>query len=186
MTTSTQPTKTKSNEWYTPQKYIDAAREVLGEIDLDPASCALANETVKAKRYFSLQENGLLHPWHGRIWLNPPYGINNAQPSKMQRWIDKANHEYQSGNAQEIIILVNALPDRVWFQPLWSYPLCFVRKRIRFFSESGQSGAPQYGNVFAYLGPYEDKFINVFWQFGVITRRIDPTVKQIGSSRGKS
>lgn len=45
-----------NNEWYTPEKFIEAARTVMGSIDTDPASCALANETVKATCYYSAAE----------------------------------------------------------------------------------------------------------------------------------
>src|SRR5450432_2540331 len=72
-------TPTKSNEWYTPAKYIEAARAVMGSIDLDPASCKIANRTVKATRYCSKEENGLSKEWTGNIWLNPPYGRTNSE-----------------------------------------------------------------------------------------------------------
>jgi DNA N-6-adenine-methyltransferase (Dam) len=69
-----------SNEWYTPPWCIEAALAVMGGIDLDPASCALANETVKAARYYDKTMNGLEQPWSidgrpSRVWLNPPYGL---------------------------------------------------------------------------------------------------------------
>jgi predicted transcriptional regulator len=38
------------NDWRTPRKFLDAAREVMGAIDLDPASSAEANGTVGAGR----------------------------------------------------------------------------------------------------------------------------------------
>ena len=63
-------------ERYTPAQYIEAARRVLGEIDLDPASCEIAQRTVKAVEYFTAKDDGLEQEWHGRVWLNPPY----AQP----------------------------------------------------------------------------------------------------------
>ncbi len=41
-----------NNEWYTPNYIIDAARKTMGSIDLDPASSAIANQTVMAKKYY--------------------------------------------------------------------------------------------------------------------------------------
>lgn len=41
-------------EYYTPAFIVEAAREVLGgRIELDPASCDFANQTVKARRIFT-------------------------------------------------------------------------------------------------------------------------------------
>ena len=56
------PSRTpNSNEWYTPTQYVEAARRVLGGIDLDPASCEVANATVKATRYLTKDDDGLAH-----------------------------------------------------------------------------------------------------------------------------
>ena len=46
-------------EWYTPSRILDAARETLGSIDLDPASCAAAQARVQARRFLSRADDAL-------------------------------------------------------------------------------------------------------------------------------
>jgi hypothetical protein len=68
----------ESVEHYTPIEIVEAARETLGEIDLDPASCTLANEVVRASAFYGpggLAEDGLAEPWLGRVFCNPPGGL---------------------------------------------------------------------------------------------------------------
>jgi hypothetical protein len=60
----------ESAEWFTPPRYIQAVREVLGGIDLDPASSRAANRIVGAARYFTAADNGYGREWHSRIFLN--------------------------------------------------------------------------------------------------------------------
>ncbi len=87
---------TGENEWYTPADYIELARAVLGTIDLDPASSAKAQETVKASMYFTPEEDGLNQLWNGRVWLNPPY----AQPW-IAEFISKLVKEVSAGRGLE-------------------------------------------------------------------------------------
>jgi DNA N-6-adenine-methyltransferase (Dam) len=75
---------TADNEWFTPIEYVDRVRDVLGEIDLDPASHALAQKIIRAARFFTREDDGLTKDWSGRVWLNPPY----AQPL-IGQFVDK-------------------------------------------------------------------------------------------------
>jgi hypothetical protein len=169
----------KSNEWYTPSRYIEAAREVMQGIDLDPASCAVANETVKAKRYYTQAENGIVQPWYGKVWLNPPYGRENATGrfgggrSLVTLWSTKLISEYKSGNVLEAILLMVADTDANWFQPLWEYPICFANHKIHFHRPGLSNMGQFFGTAFTYLGPNFEKFTEVFSKFGRIAKAID-------------
>jgi ParB family chromosome partitioning protein len=152
-------------EWYTPSRYIEAARLVLGGIDLDPASSAEANKTVKAASFFSEEDNGLTREWQGRVWLNPPYGKGTGL------FISKLVEEYELGRVTAAVLLINAYGfDSAWFQPLWDHLLCFTDHRIVFTSPQRGTGGPANANLFAYLGNAEQRFLDVFSEFGHIVR----------------
>jgi|ERR1022692_871851 ParB family chromosome partitioning protein len=173
------PPKQKSNEWYTPARYVDAAREVMGGIDLDPASCVMANQVVKAKRYYTKEDNGLEQEWYGRMWLNPPYGHTQGgiAMSHQKAFAHKLLREYQSGNVEQAVLLSLGNPNSVWFQPFFDFILCFYCGHIDFYRPDGSTSSFGFPLAFVYLGPNETKFIDIFSQFGRIAKAID-TPKQ--------
>lgn len=161
-----------SVEWYTPEKYIKAAREVIGGIDLDPASCDAANETVKASQVFTAEDDGLEQDWHGRFFLNPPYGKKDGG-SLAAAFCQKAIAEYDLGHATAGIILVNSVHSQNWQACLYDFPVCFVDHRIQFVSGDGEENKnPTFQNIFVYLGPDKAKFADVFSKFGYVMEKI--------------
>lgn len=157
------------NEWYTPEIYIEAARNVMGGIDLDPATSEVANRTVKASTYFTVQDDGLTRDWPiGRIWMNPPY----AQPL-MGQFAEKMAKEVERGS--ESVVLVNNATETVWFQRMAGVcsAICFPRGRIRFLDPEGNpSGAPLQGQAIIYSGPNFEKFQSEFENFGLVVRNV--------------
>ena len=154
---------TGHKEWYTPERFTDAAREVMGEIDLDPASSAAANEIVKAVRFYTEGDDGLSQPWAGRVWMNPPY----AQPFITQ-FCQRVAAFYRSGEVSEAVVLVNNASETRFFQALDSEAdaVCFPKGRIKFWYPDKPSFTPLQGQAIFYLGPHSDRYREVFGQFG--------------------
>lgn len=157
---------TGHDKWYTPPDYIESVRRVMGDIDLDPASDALANEVVKASTYYDEELNGLEQDWFGRVFLNPPYGRG-----MVDKFVSKALQEYASGNVTEMILLTNNATDTKWFSTLAAVPhtVCFPTGRISFWNEQAENGGkPLQGQVLVYVGSNNGKFEDEFSSFGVI------------------
>jgi ParB family chromosome partitioning protein len=160
---------TGENEWYTPPQYLEAARHVLGGIDVDPATSALAQETVRAAAFFTTADNGLLHEWNGSVWMNPPY----AQPF-IQLFIEKLAMEVREGRTTAAIALTHNYTDTEWFHiaARACQAICFTRGRIKFVNPEGEEAAPTQGQAFFYFGDKVDYFADVFSQFGFVVRRM--------------
>ncbi len=129
----------ESNEWYTPDWILEAGRKALGgEFELDPASCEAANARVRAGRFFGLEDDGLGQPWIcERLWLNPPYGGQTSE------WVGQLVFRHKGGQVGSALALVNAVPDRSWFDRLWaaSAAVCFLSERVRFSGPGGEAGS---------------------------------------------
>ena len=152
-------------EWYTPQEYIEAARSVMGSIDLDPASNELANNIVKADSYFSTDNDGLTQDWNGNVWLNPPY----AQPH-IADFIHKLVEQHTNGNVRQAILLTHNNTDTRWFLEAAENcsAICFTTGRVKFYAPNGTIAAPASGQAFFYFGPAKAAFKDVFDEVGIV------------------
>ena len=155
-----------NNEWYTPAKYVELARKVMGGIDTDPATSDVANRTVKAKRIYTAEDDGRGQEWEGRVWMNPPY----AQPL-MSDFAEAVTSKYQAGEIKQACILVNNATETQWFQRMLeaASAVCLPKSRIKFVDPQGNpSGAPLQGQAIIYMGDRVKPFAAAFSDEGAV------------------
>jgi site-specific DNA-methyltransferase (adenine-specific) len=123
--------RSDSCEWSTPQDFF-AEQDALFGFTLDV--CATPANT-KCERFFTREQDGLLQPWTGRVWCNPPYGAG------VGRWLERAWQAVTSGEAEVVVCLVPARTDTTWWHT-WATraEVEFLRGRLRF--GGGETSAP--------------------------------------------
>ncbi len=154
------------SEWYTPKEIIEAVREVLGGIDLDPASHPDAQAVIQATRFFTAEDDGLSQEWAGRVWLNPPY----SQPL-IGEFCEKLIKHVLAGQVPEAITLTNNATETAWATELLhlASAVCFPVGRVRFWNPQKES-APLQGQMLCYFGQRPERFAAAFAPFGPIER----------------
>jgi DNA N-6-adenine-methyltransferase (Dam). len=153
-------TSHKSDEHNTPSYIIEAAREVLGIIDLDPMSNTLANKTVKATKFYTKEDNGLAKDWYGRVWLNPPFSLAKSA-------IPKLIESYKSGQIEEAVLLIKSDVSTQNYKLLYPYPFCELNRRVKFENVDNKDSAP-FPVVLFYLGRKYYKWNNTMWKLGKV------------------
>jgi len=154
-------------EWYTPREYIEAARAVLGTIDLDPASCSEANAIVGASTFYTRAQDGLAQPWRGRVWMNPPY----SHPA-IEHFAVKFAESVRAREVTAGVALVNNGTETEWFRRLSEVAaaVCFPTGRIGFWSTNPEReiATPLQGQAVLYAGDQVEAFRSAFESFGVV------------------
>ena len=155
------------DEWYTPANVVEACREALGGIDLDPASNTHANRVVKATRFFTAEDNGLEQPWTGSVFLNPPYSPNAGKAE----FIAKLADSYSAGEVTAACAILSYDTSPRWFDPLRGRhdALCLIRLRVRFYKRNiDRTDSPGTGNSIVYLGPDVARFAKAVSALGEV------------------
>ena len=115
-----------TNIWLTPPEIIQA----LGPFDLDP--CFMDKRPWEtAKHYYTEKENGLIQPWFGDVWCNPPYG------EETKFWLEKC------AQYKNVIALVYARTETImFFDYVWENikGIFFLKGRQRFYTPEGEKG----------------------------------------------
>ena len=117
---------TNNDEWLTPPEIIKA----LGDFDLDPCS-PINRPWDTAKKHYTIEDNGLMQPWTGRVWLNPPYGRETFD------WMAKlARHK--SG----IALIFARTETKGFHREIWNkaHSLFFFEGRLKFHYVTGEQG----------------------------------------------
>lgn len=120
----------KTGDWATPQGFFDLL-DAEFHFTLDPC----ADEwNHKCERYYTKEQNGLVQPWEGVVFCNPPYGRG------IIKWVHKAIFEAKAGAI--VVMLVPVRTDTRWFHWLALYveELRFVKGRLKF--GDGKDSAP--------------------------------------------
>lgn len=97
-------------DYFTPTELIDAARTAMGDVDLDAASHWIANRRHRIPDYFHINRSAFENPWHGRVWLNPPYGDNAP-------WFREILRHTATGEVEQLCML----------SPVWAFTTAIAR-----------------------------------------------------------
>ena len=129
----------KSVVWETPQDLFD---KLNAEFHFDLDVCALP-ENAKCEKYYTPEDDGLLQPWNGVCWCNPPYGRT------IGKWVQKAYETFAGGGT--VVMLLPARTDTKWFHE-YIYnkaEIRFIKGRLKFGNSKNAAPFPSMIVVFA-------------------------------------
>ena len=164
---------TQSQEWGTPGKYVEAVKRVFGgSIDLDP--CSNEHSIVRATVEYTLPaQDGLKESWdYPRIFVNPPYGIDQERGTAIKHWLYRCAHAHHDHQSEVIALVPVATNTGHWKKYVFSRAtaVCFLYDtRLRFLVNGRDEGkgAPM-SCAMIYWGRNDARFFDVFIRHGAV------------------
>jgi site-specific DNA-methyltransferase (adenine-specific) len=133
----------KNQEMGTPRDLFKLLTLKDGPFVLDAAASKV---NALCEKFYTKKENGLVLPWAGAVWNNPPYGRG------IEKWTQKAIDETMPGGACErVVMLLPSRTSRKFFQDhVWNFAdeVRFLRGRLRFVGQKWDAPFPSIVVVF--------------------------------------
>ena len=151
------------DDWYTPPEILDRCRRVCDGFDLDPATHVYAQREVRAAHFYTKDDNGLVQPWFGRVWCNPPF-------SRWPEFAPKITSEWKRGEITDLFVLMptRALGTQQVFGVISSCNALFTSYgRISFWGPLGEGSATD-GQVICYFGKKAAQFATNMSDLGIV------------------
>ena len=156
----TSTTGNKTDCWNTPPEFVGDVLEFFdNKLDLDPCCNDIENPNVPARILYDEKANGLTHNWVAEsVFMNHPY-------SNSKEWVPYAALQYESGNAEELVLLIKLDVSTKWWQSVSQYSWIAINKRMKF---GDGRGASPFQSAIIYLGKDLDRFNEVFGKYGTL------------------
>lgn len=173
----------RNDDWMTPHWVIDLVKNVLGEIELDPASSEKANDYIKAKKIYTIDDDALsLDKWcnvPSTIYINPPGGKLGNKSKTGLFWQKLMQHREQGliNHAIFMCFSIEALQSTQLLTDCLSigeFPICIPKRRIAFVDPTTNNrNQPSHSNCIVYVPGIVNNyslFREMFSELGTIMR----------------
>lgn len=134
----------ETTTWLTPPSILAA----LGPFDLDPCAAPSPRPWPTAAEHYELPADGLMLPWRGRVWCNPPFGRHT------DAWLNRA-----ALHDRAIVLLPAATETERWFKFVRGVAdaVCFLEGRPHFHYPDGTRAAANSGCAIALVAYGEEE-----------------------------
>lgn len=126
-----QRARSSTEVWLTPPAVL-AAIGGADSFDLDPCAAPEPRPWPTARHHYTEADNGLLLPWFGRVFCNPPYSHG-----KIGRWLGR-----MAGHNRGVALIFARTETDAFVRFVWerAAAVLFIRGRLEFHRQDGSVG----------------------------------------------